>query len=99
MGIAPADQAEVFEPFGQAGDTLADSPRGTGLGLPICREIVEHHGGRLWLESPPSAKAPPSPFTPARGRQMRPSRRHPHPPTADIGIRPSTERSAVTQPA
>jgi signal transduction histidine kinase len=51
-GIAPEDQARIFEPFGQArSDTVADAPRGTGLGLPICREIVEHHGGRLWLES------------------------------------------------
>jgi signal transduction histidine kinase len=50
-GIAPADQARVFEAFAQAGDTLTDKPRGTGLGLPISREIVEEHGGRLWLES------------------------------------------------
>jgi len=53
IGIEPADQARVFEPYSQAGDTLSDQPRGTGLGLPICREIVEHHGGRLWLESEP----------------------------------------------
>jgi signal transduction histidine kinase len=51
VGIAPEDQARVFEQFGQAGDRLPDGPVGTGLGLPICREIVEHHGGRLWLES------------------------------------------------
>ncbi|MEO6207388.1 MAG: GAF domain-containing sensor histidine kinase [Candidatus Limnocylindrales bacterium] len=51
VGIAPEDHDKVFEQFGQAGDTLTDKPRGTGLGLPICREIVEHHGGRLWLES------------------------------------------------
>jgi signal transduction histidine kinase len=51
VGIAPEDQARVFEQFGQAGDALTDKPRGTGLGLPICREIVEHHGGRLWVES------------------------------------------------
>jgi signal transduction histidine kinase len=51
VGIAPEDHVTVFEQFGQAGDTLTDKPRGTGLGLPICREIVEHHGGRLWLES------------------------------------------------
>jgi signal transduction histidine kinase len=54
-GIAPADQARVFEAFAQAGDTLTDKPRGTGLGLPISREIVEEHGGRLWLESEPGA--------------------------------------------
>ena len=50
-GIAPEDQARVFEQFAQAGDTLSEAPRGTGLGLAICREIVEHHGGRIWLES------------------------------------------------
>ena len=54
-GIAPADQARVFEAFAQAGDTLTDKPRGTGLGLPISRQIVEEHGGRLWLESVPGA--------------------------------------------
>ena len=51
MGIAPADQPKVFERFKQVGDTLTDKPKGTGLGLPICREIVEHHGGRIWVES------------------------------------------------
>ncbi len=51
VGITPADQLKVFERFKQVGDTLTDKPKGTGLGLPICREIVEHHGGRVWVES------------------------------------------------
>jgi|GEM_PF-1305609 len=51
MGIAKEDEPKVFEKFKQVGDTLTDKPKGTGLGLPICKEIVEHHGGRIWVES------------------------------------------------
>lgn len=50
-GIAPEDQPKVFEKFKQVGDTLTDKPKGTGLGLPICKQIIEHHGGRIWVES------------------------------------------------
>lgn len=52
-GIKPDDQPLVFEKFKQVGDTLTDKPKGTGLGLPICKEIIEHHGGSLWVESEP----------------------------------------------
>ena len=52
IGIAPEDFGAVFEQFKQVGgDTLTDKPKGTGLGLPICKEIVEHHGGKIWLLS------------------------------------------------
>ncbi len=52
IGIALEDYSAVFEQFKQVGgDTLTDKPKGTGLGLPICKEIVEHHGGQIWLES------------------------------------------------
>ncbi len=50
-GISPEDQHTVFEKFRQVGDTLAGKPKGTGLGLPISRRIIEHLGGRLWVES------------------------------------------------
>ncbi len=56
-GIAPADRETIFEKFRQGGDTLTAKPRGTGLGLPISRRIVEHFGGRLWVESRPGQGA------------------------------------------
>ncbi len=51
IGISEKDLPHVFEKFKQVGDTLTDKPQGTGLGLPICKEIVEHHGGKMWVES------------------------------------------------
>jgi PAS domain S-box-containing protein len=51
IGIAEADLPTVFDQFKQVGDTLTDKPQGTGLGLPISKEIVEHHRGRIWVES------------------------------------------------
>jgi len=50
-GIALEDQAAIFEKFRQVGDTLTEKPSGTGLGLPICREIIEHLGGEITVES------------------------------------------------
>jgi signal transduction histidine kinase len=51
-GIHPTDQEKIFEPFQQGGgDVLTDKPQGTGLGLPICKKIVEHHGGTIGVNS------------------------------------------------
>lgn len=51
IGIAPEDQPKVFEKFKQVGNTLTDKPKGTGLGLPICKQIIEQHQGHIWVES------------------------------------------------
>jgi signal transduction histidine kinase len=50
-GISAKDQGEIFSKFHQVGGVLADKPRGSGLGLHISRQIVEHFGGRMWVES------------------------------------------------
>ncbi|HSF48758.1 MAG TPA: sensor histidine kinase [Burkholderiales bacterium] len=52
-GISKANQDAIFEKFRQVGDTLTGKPQGTGLGLPISRQIIDHFGGRLWVESEP----------------------------------------------
>jgi Na+/proline symporter/signal transduction histidine kinase len=49
-GIAPEFMPYVFEKFRRGGDQR-DRPQGTGLGLPISRQIIEHFGGRMWVES------------------------------------------------
>ena len=53
IGISGEDQRVIFEKFRQVGDTLTQKPQGTGLGLPICREIIRHFGGKLWVVSAP----------------------------------------------
>ncbi len=50
-GIAPADQAKIFEEFQQVDNTSTRKKGGTGLGLSISRKIVELHGGRITVES------------------------------------------------
>ena len=51
VGIAKQYLSQVFDKFKQLDNTLSDRPVGTGLGLVICKEIVEHYGGAIWVES------------------------------------------------
>ena len=55
-GVPLEQQALVFEKFRQGGDS-SNRPQGTGLGLPISRQIVEHFGGQMWLRSSPGQGA------------------------------------------
>lgn len=50
-GIPDSHIDKIFDRFQQVGDHHTDKPQGTGLGLAICKEIVEHHKGKIWVES------------------------------------------------
>ncbi len=56
-GLTAEECNVIFEKFRQGGNTLTDKPKGTGLGLPISRQIIEYFGGKLWVESRPGAGA------------------------------------------
>jgi signal transduction histidine kinase len=51
IGIPQEQQALVFDRYHQVLAATRSAQPGTGLGLPITRALVEHHGGRIWLES------------------------------------------------
>jgi len=56
-GIAPQHQAHVFERFYRVDSEPARSQPGAGLGLPICKGLVEAHGGSIWVQSEPGQGA------------------------------------------
>jgi signal transduction histidine kinase len=55
VGIPKPELERIFDRFHQMPDSESTrlKPRGVGLGLAICRRIVEHYGGRIWAESTP----------------------------------------------
>nr|WP_321529400.1 sensor histidine kinase [Sedimenticola selenatireducens] len=56
-GITAGQQEIIFEKFQRGDSDGVANPMGTGLGLPISRQIIEHFGGRLWVESHPGKGA------------------------------------------
>jgi signal transduction histidine kinase len=50
-GISSDDQARLFQSFERLGASVKGAIQGTGLGLRVCRILVEAHGGRIWVES------------------------------------------------
>lgn len=53
VGLTPDNQIRIFEPFYQVNGSLCRKFGGTGLGLTICRGIIEAQKGKIWVESKP----------------------------------------------
>ena len=51
IGIAPENQERIFNPFEQADGSSSRQFEGTGLGLSLTRQLIELHGGKIWVES------------------------------------------------
>jgi len=51
IGISQEDLARLFQPFYRIRDESMEGTKGTGLGLLVCRKLVEAHGGRIWVQS------------------------------------------------
>jgi signal transduction histidine kinase len=51
IGMPQEEQERIFEPFGRATNAARHGMPGMGMGLYICRQIVEAHGGRMWVQS------------------------------------------------
>jgi PAS domain S-box-containing protein len=50
LGVAPEDQERIFEKFYRADPQMVRGVGGTGLGLYICKELIDRMGGRIWVE-------------------------------------------------
>jgi PAS domain S-box-containing protein len=50
-GLSSSEQARIFGPFQRLENSRPDQARGAGLGLMVCRRLVEAHGGEVWVES------------------------------------------------
>lgn len=89
MGIPARERALVFERFVRASNAQARSDTGLGLGLYICRRIIEGHGGRIWADETPGGG---STFNVALPTEVLPQRMDDRP-AGDIPLSPAAGAS------
>jgi signal transduction histidine kinase len=53
IGIPPEEQGKLIQSFYRVDSSLRRSTQGAGLGLYLCKSIIEAHGGQIWLRSEP----------------------------------------------
>jgi signal transduction histidine kinase len=51
VGIAAEEQKDIFQMYSQLSSSENSPRRGSGIGLAVCKKIIEAHGGRIWFES------------------------------------------------
>lgn len=73
IGIAKEDQEKIFQKFEQVSLAQPQGVSSTGLGLTIVKEIVELHGGRIWVESTPGKGSRFAFRLPAKPKKAKPS--------------------------
>ena len=57
IGIPQSEQEHIFERFYRVESPLSRRTEGTGLGLYLCKEVIEAHGGKIWVQSEPGKGA------------------------------------------
>ena len=67
IGVAKSEQRKIFEKFYRAEDGLVHETKGSGLGLPLVKHILEAHGGRVEVESQPGQGSTFTLVLPVRG--------------------------------
>ena len=89
IGLPTGQEERIFEPFGRASNATTQQIPGLGLGLAICRKLIESHGGHVWATSPGEHRGT------TVGLWLPPSSAEPEAPEPPVGVAPRVSGTAV----